>query len=508
MKKPLTIKLLASLQNMLGMYEYDHMEVLVLEAVANGIDAGADTISIRFKQNREKRFVTFHNNGVVMSEADFGNYHTVSASTKKKGEGIGFAGVGAKIFMAAWPSAEIVTVTGEGSKVLVSRMWREKQENDEDEVVWDSTTDGTRVEDVAGHAILDHERGTAYRVRVPDEGYAQLRKDLREILRFWFNGALVSKQLSLIVEGVPVLPWKPAGKHFKKTSKLKDYSMPCHIWVSNDEIPEDLRQIAYYVHGKRIKNELVDWSGQLKPRYEKRVFCMADVTVIAEHLTTNKESFERNFHTNKIIKKVKRDFYEVLEDNGYMRDTSDNIDDSGVVVNKLTERLNRVLRTPELKQFNPFAKVVSQDLPYASNNGSINVGAMAGSQTSMDAGNGTDRKLEDAPGGNLDGTSNYEDPASDKPGVLRRRRSRGIGIIPINTPHDRREGWLDPSTGAVVYNTGHEFYKRTVNNPSLRDYNLARVVITSIIRAKNGEIEMDADTTFKHFENILHKVWA
>ena len=507
MKKPVTIKLLATLQSLLGMYEYDRMEVLVLEAVANGIDAGADTINIRFERSREKRYITFHNNGVVMNETDFENYHTVSASTKKKGEGIGFAGVGAKIFMAAWPDAEIVTVTGEGNKVLVSRMWRERQESNEDEVVWDSTTDGTSVEDVAGHTISNHERGTTYRVRVPEEGYAQLRKDLREILQFWFNGALVSKRLSLIVEDVPVLPWKPTGRHFKKTSKHKDYRMPCHIWVSNDEIPEDLRHVTYYVHGKRIKNDPVDWSGQLKPRYEKRVFCMADVTVIAGHLTTNKESFERNFHTNKIIKSVKRDFHEVLKDNGYMRDASDNIDDSGVVVNELTERLNRVLRTPELKQFNPFAKVVSQNLPYSSDNGNTKVGDMAGSQTSMSTGSGTNNKSEDAPGGNLNGTSHYEDAASDKPGELRRRRSRGIGIIPIDAPHDEHEGWLDPSNGAVVYNVGHEFYKRTVNNPSLRDYNLARVVISSIIRAKNGEIEMDADATFKHFEDILHKVW-
>lgn len=507
MKKPVTIKLLATLKNMLGMYEYGHMEVLVLEAVANGIDAGADTSSISFERNSGKCYVTFHNNGAVMDGTDFKNYHTVSASTKRKGEGIGFAGVGAKIFMAAWPDAEIVTITGEGSSVLVSRMWRETQEDDEDEVVWDSTVDGASVEDVVNHIISDHERGTTYRVRVPEDGYVQLRKDLRTILRFWFNAALVSKQLSLIIEGVPVLPWRPDGKHFQKTSKYKDYRMPCHIWVASNEISDDLRDITYYVHGKRIKNELVDWSAQLKSQYEKRVFCMADVTVIAEHLTTNKENFERNFHTNKIIKKIKHDFYEVLKNNGYLRDTSDNVDDSGAVVNELTERLNKVLRTPELKQFNPFAKLVSHDLPNASNDGSINVSEMAGSQTSMSTGNSTNNKSEDAPGGNLDGTSHYEDAMSGEPGELRRRRSRGISIIPIDAPQNQHEGWLDPSTGAVVYNVGHEFYKRTVNNPWLRDYNLARVVIASLIRAKNGEIEMDADTTFKHFENILHKVW-
>ena len=507
MKRPVTIKLLATLENMLGMYEYDRMEVLVLEAVANGIDAGADTIHISFGRDSRGRYIAFHNNGVPMNETDFENYHMVSSSTKKKGEGIGFAGVGAKIFMAAWRDAEIITITGKGNNVLVSRMWREERRGNEDEVVWEANTDDTTVKSIAGHAVLDHKHGTTYRVKVPEEGHAWLRKNLKERLRFWFNAALASKQLSLIVEGVPVRPWNPGGRQFQKTSKHKDYRMLCHIWVAEDEIPVDLRHITYYVYGKRIKNESVDWIAQVKPRYEKRVFCMADVTVLANHLTTNKESFERNFHTNKIIGRIKRDFYEVLKNNGCMRDAPEEINDSRIVVNELTERLNKVLRTPELKQFNPFAKIVNQDLPITSNDGNVNVSEMAGSQVSMGSEGDASGEYNDAPGGNPDEISHFEDEKSDKSGETKRRKSRGIGIIPLDAPQDEREGWLDPSTGAVVYNVGHAFYKRVENNRSLHDYNLTRVVISSLIKAKNEEIEMDAVSTFKHFEDILHKVW-
>ncbi len=507
MKQPMTVNLLNMLQNLLGMYEYEDIEVLVLEAVANGMDAGADVINIDLKRDPSGCRVTFHNNGVPMNEADFVNYHTVAVSTKEKGKGIGFAGVGAKIFMAAWPDAEITTITGEGSNVLASRMWRERSGDGADEVVWEINGNGVSTEGITGHAVSGHESGTTYAVRVPEAGYAWLRKNMEESLRFWFNAALISKRLSLIIGDIPVLPWKPKGRPFQKTSKHKHYRMPCHVWVANDEIPADLRHVTYYVHGKRIKNEQVDWIAQVKSQHEKRIFCMADVTVLADHLTTNKENFERNFHTNKILASVKNDFYGILKVNGYLRDASKEINDTQVVVNELTERLNKALRMPELKQFNPFAKIVKQDLPVRSDDGDIKIGEMQSSQPSMHSESGASGHQEDAPGDNQDGTSHFEDEKSGQSGKTKPRKSRGIGIIPLNAPQDVREGWLDPSSGAVVYNVGHAFHKRVVNNRTLHDYNLTRVVISSLIKAKNDEIEMDAVTTFAHFEDILHKVW-
>ena len=503
----MTVNLLNMLQNLLGMYEYEDIEVLVLEAVANGMDAGADTINIDLKRYPSGCHVTFHNNGVPMNEVDFVNYHTVAVSTKEKGKGIGFAGVGAKIFMAAWPDAEITTVTGKGSDVLASRMWRERSRDGADKIVWETNGNGVSMETITGHAVSDHASGTTYTVRVPETGYAWLIKNMEGSLRFWFNAALISKRLSLIIGDIPVLPWKPKGKSFQKTSKHKRYHMPCRVWVADDEISADLRHVTYYVHGKRIKNEQVDWIAQVRPQHEKRIFCMADVTVLADHLTTNKENFERNFHTNKILASVKNNFYEILKSNGYLRDVSKEINDTQVVVNELTERLNKALRMPELKQFNPFAKIVKQDLLVRSDDGDIKIGEMQGSQTSMHSENGASGHHEDAPGDNQNGTSHFEDEKSEQSGKAKPRKSRGICIIPLDAPQDGREGWLDPSSGAVVYNVGHPFHKRVENNRTLHDYNLTRVVISSLIKAKNDEIEMDAVTTFAHFEDILHKVW-
>ena len=100
-----------------------------------------------------------------------------------------------------------------------------------------------------------------------------------------------------------------------------------------------------------------------------------------------------------------------------------------------------------------------------------------------------------------------EDKNSGKSTTNKSKRGSGIGIIPMDIPEDEREGWLDPSNGAIVYNVGHEFYKRVADNPYLRDYNLTRVIISTLIKAKNNDIAMDANTAFNFFEDMLHRVW-
>ena len=60
-----------------------------------------------------------------MGKEDFENYHTVSYSLKVKGEGIGSAGIGAKIFLGVENETEIITITGKNEKsLLISRMYR------------------------------------------------------------------------------------------------------------------------------------------------------------------------------------------------------------------------------------------------------------------------------------------------------------------------------------------------------------------------------------------------
>ena len=176
MAKPLSINVLETLVNLLDMYESKYEEILVLEAIANGMDANADEIEINFDEDDFGYYVIFSNNGPPMNEKDFDNYHNISSSTKTKGEGIGFAGVGAKIFLGAWDKAEITTITGKNNKVFVSRMFRENNK-----VLHESSLDGVPIKQILRNRKLNHSYGTSYKVKIDAEGFKWLKNRLLEI---------------------------------------------------------------------------------------------------------------------------------------------------------------------------------------------------------------------------------------------------------------------------------------------------------------------------------------
>ena len=130
--KPLPVDNLHNLQNFLDTYEWRHEDTLINEAMANAVDAFTENsikngkIDITFDKTEKNYFINFHNNAPPMTEQQFvKKYHTVSFSFKEKGKGIGFAGVGAKIFVVAPEGGEIITITGPGRKnFLASKMWK------------------------------------------------------------------------------------------------------------------------------------------------------------------------------------------------------------------------------------------------------------------------------------------------------------------------------------------------------------------------------------------------
>lgn len=77
------------------MYPYDVSEVIFVELIANALDSGADRIYIEWDDDNKVLIIT--DNGSGMTEKQFEEYHDFAAELKIRGEGIGFAGVGAKI---------------------------------------------------------------------------------------------------------------------------------------------------------------------------------------------------------------------------------------------------------------------------------------------------------------------------------------------------------------------------------------------------------------------------
>lgn len=91
-------------------------ETIVTEIMANALDAGAAIIDISV--NPAASSLTIVDDGRGMQRRDLARYHDIAASTKRRGEGIGFAGVGIKLGLLV--SSEVLTETRRASSHVAS----------------------------------------------------------------------------------------------------------------------------------------------------------------------------------------------------------------------------------------------------------------------------------------------------------------------------------------------------------------------------------------------------
>lgn len=92
-------------------------ETILTEVVANALDSGATRI--RLLTNAADATLTIVDDGRGMQRRELARYHDVAASTKRRGEGIGFAGVGIKLGLLV--SREVVTETRRGATHVATR---------------------------------------------------------------------------------------------------------------------------------------------------------------------------------------------------------------------------------------------------------------------------------------------------------------------------------------------------------------------------------------------------
>jgi hypothetical protein len=93
-------------------------ETILTEVVANALDSG--TTRIQLFTNPADATLTIVDDGRGMHRRELARYHDVAASTKARGEGIGFAGVGIKLGLLV--SRDVVTETRRGAAHVATRL--------------------------------------------------------------------------------------------------------------------------------------------------------------------------------------------------------------------------------------------------------------------------------------------------------------------------------------------------------------------------------------------------
>jgi len=89
------VDLLHLLEDLRDAYPGATEETILTEIVANSLDSGATTVTIA--TDPAASALTIADDGIGMRRRELARYHDIAASTKTRGEGIGFAGVGIKL---------------------------------------------------------------------------------------------------------------------------------------------------------------------------------------------------------------------------------------------------------------------------------------------------------------------------------------------------------------------------------------------------------------------------
>ena len=113
------VDLLHLLEDLRDAYPGSVEETILTEIVANSLDSGAT--SIKFMIDAARATLAAVDDGSGMQRRDLARYHDVAASTKTRGQGIGFAGVGIKLGLLV--ANEVLTETRRG-KTHAATAWR------------------------------------------------------------------------------------------------------------------------------------------------------------------------------------------------------------------------------------------------------------------------------------------------------------------------------------------------------------------------------------------------
>jgi hypothetical protein len=283
------VDLLHLLEDLRDAYPGALEETILTEVVANSLDSGARRL--RVLTDPAQRTLVVVDDGRGMGRRELSRYHDVAASTKERGEGIGFAGVGIKLGLLV--AEEVLTETRRGGTHVATR-WRLASRQ---RAPWSWTAPPGWVP----------EKGTAVGLRLKnplspllDPGYveAALRRHFEPLFDEAFDDVLAEhypEGVAFVVNGRPVEKrGRGAGERAPVDVRLPRKRKPAatgYVERHLDPVPEDRQGIAISTLGKVIRRGW-DWLG-LTCASPSLVAGLVEAPALAAALTLNKGDFVR-----------------------------------------------------------------------------------------------------------------------------------------------------------------------------------------------------------------------
>jgi Histidine kinase-, DNA gyrase B-, and HSP90-like ATPase len=280
------VDLLHLLEDLRDAYPGSLEETIVSEVVANALDSGARRVT--FETDPVAATLTVVDDGHGMTRGELRRYHDLAATTKHRGRGIGFAGVGIKLGLLV--CEDVLTETRRG-RSHVATLWHLVSRH---RAPWKWTP-------APG---LVAERGTAVRLRLGnplspllDGAFveATLRRHFRALLDPGFDAVLAAwypQGVEFVVSGRPVERERGEGDRAAiavRVGRRRKPSAVGYLSRNGGADPDDERGVAVSTLGKVIKRGW-DWLG-VAPAQPDRVTGLIEVPALAECLTLNKADF-------------------------------------------------------------------------------------------------------------------------------------------------------------------------------------------------------------------------
>jgi len=264
-------------------------ETILTEIMANSLDSGATKID--FRADPSERTLTAIDNGSGMQRRELARYHDIASSSKIRGDGIGFAGVGIKLGLLV--CNEVITETRRG-KTHVASTWHMSSRH---RAPWKW---------MAPLGLVG-ERGTAVRLTLEnalsplvDPGFleATLRRHFQPLLDASFDEFLSGhypKGVAIEVNGrvLDKQHWRARESAPLEIRLLRRRKPSATGYLIRDDFPlaEERRGLAVSTYGKVIRRGW-DWLG-MTPTTAERVGGIIEVPELAACLTLNKGDFIR-----------------------------------------------------------------------------------------------------------------------------------------------------------------------------------------------------------------------
>ena len=471
------------IRDLAEMYPFQVPEVVIVELVANALDASASRISVSYDPST--RILVVGDDGTGMSASQFDEYHDFAAGLKTRGEGIGFAGVGAKI---SFNVAERVITETRSDSFIGGSDWRLKSKK---QLVWEDMrpsrvrAHGTRVEvhfkttTSPPFATTDDIIQLLRRHYLPlfDTKFLDLYERLGQYpcdLRFRVNGRTV--QPGIVAEQLGL----SRTREFTPSRRRKKIGYGL-FGVASCEYPlgPDSAGVLLCTHGKVVKSELFNqFPGALGPT----IFGVVEVPGFISFLTTAKTDFMRTRGKHRQLESlygpVREEFKIWLAELGVQSVEATDIDEAGKLERELRKLVEAIPELGEFFGFRSAARVLQK-----SADGTVGAAAHEGQESTLPIGAGAGGGDAGPPDiGDDPGTALMEDrqAGSVKAKPISRTARRGPKVGFAAAPDRTEVGWVD---GNCVYiNSAHPAYTKSQSNSRTKRIHCLYAIGTAIQR--------------------------